>query len=280
MTGPLADLGATGWDGEQGELWAEDWEQYDRALQVHHRRLVAAASVAASDQVLDIGCGNGQTTRDAARLATAGAALGLDLSPAMVARARQLSVEEGVANVSFEVADAQTATVAPGGYDVALSRFGVMYFDDPVVAFVNIGRSLRPGGRLVFVAWRGLEDNEWLQTICRALDPEEHPPHPSIRCPGSQSFAHADEVRQVLGDAGFGSVELERVDAPVTLGDTADDALHFALRTPAARAVMAAQDHATRKWAISDLRAALVGHEAPGGVLFGSSSWLVTATRP
>ena len=127
---------------------------YDAELSRYNVRLRAAADVRTADRVLDIGCGTGQTTRDAARAATSGSALGVDLSRPMVDRARLLSAQEGILNVNFELADAQVHPFAPKDFTVGLSRFGTMFFTDPVAAFTNIGRALRPGARLVQLVWQ------------------------------------------------------------------------------------------------------------------------------
>ena len=138
---------------------------YDAELSRYNVRLRAAAGVRTADRVLDIGCGTGQTTRDAARAATSGSALGVDLSRPMLDRARQLSEEEGIPNVDFELADAQVHPFAPGDFTVGLSRFGTMFFADPVAAFTNIGRALRPGARLVQLVWQAYDRQEWTGAI-------------------------------------------------------------------------------------------------------------------
>ncbi|MFE3360621.1 class I SAM-dependent methyltransferase, partial [Streptomyces californicus] len=135
---------------------------YDAELRLHNVHLRAAAGVGVRDRVLDIGCGAGGTTREAARDAVEGAVLGVDVSEVMVEQARRTSVEEGLGNVGFEVADAQGHPFAAGAFDLCISRFGVMFFVDPVAAFRNIGRALRPGGRLVVMVWQGSEHNEWV----------------------------------------------------------------------------------------------------------------------
>ena len=166
MTGPVANAEmAAAWDGDEGEGWARHWQRHDRLVSAYHEVLLAAAAVARSERVLDVGCGNGQTTRDAARSAADGRALGVDLSSPMLERARKLAGLEAVANVDFEQADAQVHPFAAASYDVVVSRFGVMFFADPVAAFANIGAALPPGGRMVVLAWRELADNEWLTAI-------------------------------------------------------------------------------------------------------------------
>ena len=125
---------AAAWDGDEGAEWARDWERYDRAVAGYQARLMAAAAIGPAQRVLDVGCGNGETSRAAARQAAAGSVLGVDLSSSMLERARQLAATEGLANVRFEQADAQVQRFEPGAFDVVVSRFGTMFFADPVAA--------------------------------------------------------------------------------------------------------------------------------------------------
>jgi ubiquinone/menaquinone biosynthesis C-methylase UbiE len=134
---------------------------YDAELRRHNEVLRRASGVQFRDHVLDIGCGTGQTTRQAARTARAGTALGVDVSAPKIERARELARVEQLRNVTFERADAQVYRFPQEHFDLAISRFGTMFFDDPATAFANIGRALRPAGRLVMIVWQAGELNEW-----------------------------------------------------------------------------------------------------------------------
>jgi len=146
---------AAEWDGPAGAHRTRYAAVFDAEPRPHNERLRAAAGIAPRDRVLDVGCGTGQTTRDAARAATDGSALGIDLSAQMLEHARRIAAEEGLANVSFLQADAQVYQFPVASFDVAISRFGTMFFADPVAAFGNVGHALRPGGRLVLMVWQG-----------------------------------------------------------------------------------------------------------------------------
>ena len=146
---------------------------YDAELQLHNEQLRAALGIQAADRVLDIGCGTGQTTREAALVASDGDALGVDIDAGMIALASQLADCEGVPNVRFEVGDAQAHPFQSGTCDVAISRFGTMFFRDPDMAFRNIARSVRAGGRLVMMVWRAHDRNEWAVAIDQALGVRE-----------------------------------------------------------------------------------------------------------
>jgi SAM-dependent methyltransferase len=146
---------------------------YDAELGLYDDVLRSAWGVGPGDHVVDIGCGAGRTTRQAARLAVGGSALGIDVSADAVARARELAREDGLRNISFECADAQVRRFPDGRFDLAISRFGTMFFGDPVAAFSNIGRALRPTGRLVMMVWRAEEHNEWAVAIDRILGADD-----------------------------------------------------------------------------------------------------------
>ncbi|MGC1754044.1 MAG: class I SAM-dependent methyltransferase, partial [Trebonia sp.] len=139
---------AEAWNGYEGEHWAANDDRYDIVNSGFNEPLLDAAGIGETSRVLDVGCGNGKLTRLAASRAPHGQATGLDLSGPMLARARARAAEEGIGNVTFEQGDAQVYPLPPGGFDVAVSRFGVMFFGDPIAAFANIGRGLRAGGRL------------------------------------------------------------------------------------------------------------------------------------
>src|SRR5437773_4952744 len=145
---------AQAWNGDQGRHFVAENARHERMLETHTARLLEAAKIQRADSVLDVGCGCGETTMRAARAAWRGHALGVDLSAVMLAEARRLAASEGIGNAGFEQADAQTHPFPAAGFDVALSRFGVMFFDDPPAAFANIAAALRRGGRLAFVCWQ------------------------------------------------------------------------------------------------------------------------------
>ena len=265
------------WDGNEGAYWAEHADQFDRSTAEHHRRLFDAAAIVDGDRVLDLGCGTGQTTRDAARRTTSGSAVGIDLSSAMLTIARDRAASEGLANATFVQGDAQVHPFDPESFDLVISRTGAMFFADPVAAFRNIGRALVPGGRLVLVAWQGIAGNEWMREIMGALAAGRERPAPSSDAPGPFALSEPDRVRSILTAAGFGDVALDGYEAPMWFGTDADDAHTFLLGTVGW--MVADLDDATRARALDALRAVLAAHETPDGVLLGSAAWVITATR-
>jgi ubiquinone/menaquinone biosynthesis C-methylase UbiE len=156
------------WNAEEGEHWVTHQQGYDTQLRAFGDRMLQAALIGPTDKVLDVGCGTGATTL-AAAVATRGDVLGVDLSQPMLQVARARATALGRSNVRFEQADAQTHPFTPAGFDVVISRFGVMFFDDPVAAFANLARATRPGGRLVVTCWQELVANEFVLVPSIAL---------------------------------------------------------------------------------------------------------------
>jgi SAM-dependent methyltransferase len=279
MTIANVDMAAA-WDGDEGTDWARDWERYDLGVRSHHLRLMEAAAISRGEHVLDVGCGNGQTTRDAARSAAEGSALGVDLSSGMIARARELARREKLTNVTFEIADAQVHPFEPVSYDIAISRFGAMFFGDPVAAFTNIARGLRPGGRLVLMSWQRLENNEWLVAIRRALAVGRDLPAPPVGAPGPFGLADPDGASTVLTAAGFEQVDCQGVEGPFFAGADPDDAVAFLGRGGVVRGLLQGLEPSDRERALDAFRATMASHESEAGVRFDSASWLISARRP
>lgn len=271
---------ANAWNGDQGEQWARQWEHHDRAVAAHQAVLLEAAAVGVADRVIDIGCGNGQLTRDAARAASSGSALGLDLSLPMLTRAREVASAEGVTNVAFEQGDAQVHPFEAVSFDLAVSRFGVMFFADRVAAFTNIGAALRPGGRLAFVVWRPLDENEWQRCIYDALGLGRDLPSPTPGSPGPFGLADPDLTRQSLTEAGFADVDIVPVDLPFWAGADPEDAFGFVRTTGLVRGLSEGLDASQVDQGLAALRATIdASASGPDGVLFGSAVWVITARR-
>jgi ubiquinone/menaquinone biosynthesis C-methylase UbiE len=238
---------------------------FDAEVRPHNERFRAAAAVTRGEDVLDVGCGTGESTREAAQASVTGTVLGIDVSEAAIAKAR----ERGGA--TFEVADAQTHPLPAARFDVALSRFGSMFFTDPPAAFANIARALRPGGRLVLLVWQERARNDWYSVLHDALAPGTLPP------PAGPHFSLGDpaHTRTLLENAGFTGVEFTEVREPVCYGPDSATAVGFTLGLKDAKELLASQDDPDA--AVSRLRAAFAAHETPDGVLLGSRTWIVTA---
>jgi SAM-dependent methyltransferase len=252
---------------------------YDAELRRHNEVLRRAAGVQLHDHVLDIGCGAGQTTRQAAAAARAGSAFGVDVSAQAIERARELARAEGLTNVTFEHADAQVRQFPQERFDVATSRFGTMFFDDPVAAFASIGRALRPAGRLVMMVWQAAERNEWEVAIRQSLDAAGGSPAGASE--GSDAFSLADPptVTEILRAAGFADVAVTDVGEPVYYGPDVDAALDWIHGFTSTSEALKKLDPAAATLADQRLRQALAAHLSDDGVWFSSRAWIVTAHR-
>ncbi len=269
------------WNSEEARHWVDQQDQYDRMLAPFGEAVLGAAAIATDELVLDVGCGTGTTTLAAAAAARAGEALGVDLSSHMVERARRRASEGGVPNARFEVADAQTVAFDPNSRDVVISRFGVMFFDDPTRAFANIGSGMRAGGRLAFVCWQGLAQNEWMLVPGMAVAQVVPLPDTRPGAPGPFAFGDPDYVRTVLQDARFRDVDLDPMDQTVLIGGgiSVDDAVEWFQHTGMARVLFRDRDADSIARAVDLLRAALAEHEGPDGVRLGGAAWVVRAQR-
>ena len=270
---------AGAWNGAEGEDWAARADRFDAASAAFDPALLEAAGLGAADRVLDVGCGAGVSTRAAARVATAGHATGIDVSAPLLAEARRRSRAAGLANTTFVQGDAQVHPFEPGAHDVVISRFGAMFFGDPVAAFANTARALRPGGRLALVSWQELARNEWLLLVRRALAAGRSLPEPPGDAPGPFGLSGPDRVRRILTAAGFEAVELVAVRESVWLGTDGADAFDFVSHLGVARGLLGGLDDGARQAALAELRDELAARATPEGVLLGASAWLTTARR-
>jgi SAM-dependent methyltransferase len=265
------------WDGEEGAYWAARADRFNEGAASYHGRFLAAAAIEATAEVLDIGCGSGQTTRDAARCASAGSALGVDLSSRMVGLARQLADTEGVANATFRQADAQVHPFPDQHFDIAISRNGAMFFGDALAAFRNIARAVRPGGRLILLSWQPLARNDWFSAFRTALAAGRELSMPSPDAPGPFSLSDPERVRALLTSAGFADVRLHGLREPMYFGRDPDDACQFISGQFAW--MINDLDAETQARALANLRATMADHHTERGVLYDSATWLTEARR-
>jgi SAM-dependent methyltransferase len=252
---------------------------YDTELQLHHEVLRHAWGVEPDDQVLDVGCGTGQTTREAAHQAASGSALGVDISKSAIERARELALAQGLDNVAFECADAQVRRFPQERFDLAISRFGTMFFDDRVAAFANIRRALRPAGRLVMMVWQAHDSNEWDIVIHQALATPEATADVASQIPGPFSLADPPSVDAILLTAGFAGVTFIDVDQPVYYGPDVATALNWVRSFTCTDQILKQLSPTAATQALHRLRDALAAHMRADGVWFNSRAWIVTARR-
>jgi len=272
------------WNDNAGRKWVEFQKMLDRQLEIFGDLTAQTADVAPGQRVLDVGCGCGSTTLALARRVGAeGRADGVDISTVMLERARQSAREQGLENARFLCADAQTFEFDRDAYDAILSRFGVMFFEDPPVAFTNLASALRPGGRLVFACWQAVSENPWmLAPLLAALEHVQVELPADPHAPGPFAFADPERVRGIVTAAGFEQVRVEPLRAELTVGGGAslDDVVGFMLQLGPVGRVLQGADAATRERVVEAVRAALVPYETAEGVRTPSAAWIVSGRRP
>lgn len=269
------------WNSDEGAIWVTDEARYDEMLAPFSAALLDAAAPASDATLLDVGCGTGATTIAAARLASGGVTTGIDISRPMIEGARRRAEREGVTNAAFEVCDAQVDPI-PTRPDLLLSRFGVMFFDDPVAAFGNLHGAIEPGGRLAFVCWQPLFVNEWMTVPALAV--AEHvplPEPPPAGTPGPFSFGDADLVRRVLDTAGFADVSVEPFEASLLLGGvgSVDAAVTFLRNTGMGRTLLSTAPADVVDAALAGVADALTPHHDGDGVRLNAATWIVKASK-
>lgn len=265
------------WNDASGKAWVEMQPILDRVLAPFERLVVDAGYPGEPRNVLDIGCGAGATTLAMARrLGNDGNCFGLDISRPLVALARERARAEGVPNANFEAGDAQTHVFDAGRFDAVVSRFGIMFFDDPVAAFANIRQAARRGGKLAFAAWRGPAENDFLTTASRAAAPFLPPtpaPHPDA--PGQFAFADGAKVKRVLEASGWSSIEVEPADVRCRMPE--GDMMAYVTRLGPVGAALREVDRATAEKITAALPTAFAPFVKHGEARFTAASWLVTA---
>jgi len=279
------------WNGADSHEWVDEADRFDAMLAPWGERVLDAGALAAGERVLDVGCGNGATTLGAAARVGApnrdgdgdgdgdGEATGFDISEPMLEVARSRATARGVANARFTAGDAQTDPL-DGPYDVAISRFGIMFFADPVAAFANIRSALVPGGRAAFLCWRPMFDNEWVMVPTgAALEHVSAPEPPPPDAPGPFRFGAEGSLAAALTAAGFADVTSEALDGPMLLGGPSsfDEAYEFMAGGGMTRRVLGTAPDEAKTRALAAMRDALVPFATDDGIRMNAAVWLVRA---
>jgi SAM-dependent methyltransferase len=271
------------WNTIAGPRWVGLEGFVERRVRAVNDLLLARSAVRAGERVLEIGCGTGAFTGPLAEtVGERGEILGADISSAMLTQARKRLAETGLGNVSLVEADAQTHQFEPGRFDLVTSRFGVMFFADPVTAFANLLGAARPEGRLCFACWGPLEDNRhWLipyEVALRHLGPPAPKPP---RAPGPMAFADPDYVRSFLGAAGFEAIEIHRETPDIFASTPQEEAEHACIMGPSGRLIDEKNpDETTRQTIRREIEDAFAAYAKGGGARLPATVFLVTARRP
>jgi SAM-dependent methyltransferase len=271
------------WNTVAGPRWVGLGGFVEQRVRAVNDLLLARSAVAAGERVLEIGCGTGAATVPFAEaVGERGRVVGIDISEPMLAGARQRVAESGLRNISLLQADAQTHRFDPDSFDLITSRFGVMFFADPIAAFRNVLPAARRGGRLCFACWAALEDNRhWLIPYEVALRHLGSPAPKDPHAPGPMAFSEPGYVRSFLGTAGFDAIEIHR-ETPDIIGSTPEEeAEHACIMGPSGRLIdEKSPDEATRETIRREMTEAFAAYAEGGGMLLPSTVFLVTARRP
>lgn len=272
------------WNEVSGPTWVAQHDLISEQLRPLGELTMERAGIGPGDRVLDVGCGCGETTMAIARrVGPSGSAVGVDISAPMLERAREASRAAGIENARFELADAQTAALPEQSFDRLYSRFGVMFFGDPVAAFTNLRRALRSGAGLTFICWRAPIENPWF--VIPAVAVMHHvtvtPPEPSG--PGPFAFVDKEKVEGILTQAGFNAITIEPLDMPLAVAGASadlDTAVALSLKMGLARSALQGASDEIRAAAARSVKAALEPYVTSEGVRLRSACWIVTAKAP
>lgn len=263
------------WNGPAGRAWVDSQELLDRLLKPFEALLVEAVSAAGRLQVLDVGCGTGSTTLAVARLLEKGTCTGVDISEPMIAAARARAEREQTP-ARFICANAQTHAFERASFDMIVSRFGVMFFDDPVRAFANVRRATTDDGELRFIAWRSASENPFMTTAQRAAAPLlPNLPARKPDAPGQFALGNGQRVHAILEKSGWNQIDIRPIDVPCTLPQ--EELLPYVTRVgPVGLALQEAND-STRARVVEALRAAFDPYVHGAEVRFNAACWLAGA---
>lgn len=270
------------WAGEMGVRWLANLNGFEGTIAPVGEALLAHAGFAPGETVLDIGFGGGATSVAIARaVAPSGRVLGIDISPDLVAHTIGRAAAEGITNARFLCADAAGVRIPDAPYDRLCSRFGSMFFTDPVAAFANLRRGIRPGGRIDLAVWAAPQDNPWMSDGVALTRRHIDLPPAVPRAPGPFAFAEPDYLRQILAAAGFSGIEFLENRGLLPVGgrnSTPATALEFARNSFASWRVVREHAQAVQQAMAADFIELYTGHHRPGqGVMMGYTAWLVSA---
>jgi len=267
------------WNGEGGENWLRFQKTIRSSLHHFGETVMEESQIAEGENILDIGCGSGETTMSLVRrVGSLGSVHGVDISSLILKKTENFTLQHD--NLNFDCADAQTYPFEKKNYHLVFSRFGVMFFENPLKAFLNIQLSLKSGGRLAFICWQRVQDNPWVDLPLQLAIKHAGPPEPmDAESPGPFSFSEATKVKRILTDAGFSDICIIPYHTKLTVGNTLDESVLFLTHLGPASSIIndPCLKSTIRSTIISDLHHELRPFKTSNGVELGASCWIVTA---
>ncbi len=269
------------WNGPGATRWAQNWPQIDAVLTPLHEALLERANPRPGELVIDLGCGHGTTTLALAeRVTPSGHIHGVDISGVLLEIARARADEVNLSNVTLTEADATTYAFEAGRFDLVFSRFGLMFFEDPVASFSNLARVLKPAGRLVFLCWKAIDENGWVFEGLKATFKHLEPPAPAKPgAPGPFSLADPERIRSILTGAGFSNIALDPLTPTLRVAASPEDATEFFTKIGPGARLLADVDPEIIESIKSTMTERFRAHMSDDGVRLGAAAWLATATR-
>lgn len=268
------------WNGPAGDRWARLADSQDVMLEVLGLAAMDACDIQAGHTVLDTGCGSGTTTFEIARRVGAdGRVIGIDLSGPMLDVGRERLQGRGIDNIEFDNKDIATYPFEKETFDRAFSRFGVMFFVDPITALTNIRSGMKSDGRLAFVCWQALNKNPWMEIPFKvALQHVPAPPPADPEAPGPMAFADPERVRRILSEAGFDEIKLEALEMKLPFEADVRSTAQKLVQLGAASRLLSNESDDIKAQVEDDLCEAIAEYQTDGGVRIGSATWIVSAT--
>jgi SAM-dependent methyltransferase len=273
---------ASRWRGEEGRHWRSEAVRYDDINRGFGEALIDAAELSPGERVLDVGCGAGAIALESARhVRPGGSVLAVDISPDLVAVARDRAASAGAEKVEFVEADAATYPFDDAAFDVLVSRNGLMFFSDPGAAVAHLAHALRPGGRIVFTAPQALDRNPWIMIAGAAAAPHVGiPAGVAAGQPGPLGLSDRELIETLLEQAGFTAIAITELTGSMRIGTNVEDAVSFIRSMPMVRDLLSSAPPANQAAAIEAVEQALADHATPDGVVIqGNGAWLVTGRR-
>ena len=269
------------WNDIKGKLWVDMQPRIDDMMLPFGEKAMSVLKPQPGEKILEIGCGTGTMTLALAdRVTTLGEVFAADISRPMLQMAISRAKARSSQLITFVEADAQVFLFRKCFFDAVFSRFGVMFFDDPVAAFRNFYDAVRPGGRVAYVCWADRKENPWIRIPTGASKAFlEIPPPPEDDAPGQFAMEREARVREILGDAGWSDVKLERFDVDHSLGKNVADAAGFISQMGPMSEPFSLADNETKKKCIEVIQKALEPYKSPAGVRMRFATWIVSATR-